>query len=80
MVERDLPGAMTNPLPARYLDGDMLGPDDAMLAEKRCARHCAVCEGDDHHWIDECDDGGEPIQVCKHCAAWRAALNPDGGA
>lgn len=33
-----------------------------------CERHCTVCEGQDHHWMLDCDeDTGEPIMVCKHC-------------
>lgn len=32
-----------------------------------CARHCTVCDGEDHHWLDDCDPDGEPVKVCKHC-------------
>lgn len=36
-----------------------------------CARHCTVCDGADHHWLDDCDPDGEPVMVCKHCPAVR---------
>lgn len=37
-----------------------------------CARHCSVCEGQDHHWMPACDEAtGEPMMVCKHCDASR---------
>lgn len=33
-------------------------------------RRCSECEGQDHHWMEACDDdSGEPIWVCKHCDA-----------
>lgn len=34
-----------------------------------CVRHCEVCQGSDHHWMEECDENGEPVWVCKHCEA-----------
>jgi len=43
----------------------------AILANRPCERHCAICDGDDHHWLAECDSDGAPIMVCKHCEAWR---------
>lgn len=36
-----------------------------------CARHCTVCDGADHHWLDDCDPDGKPVMVCKHCSAIR---------
>lgn len=37
--------------------------------EIKC-RHCSVCEGQDHHWLEDFDeDTGEPIWACKHCDA-----------
>lgn len=35
-----------------------------------CAKHCSVCEGQDHHWMPDFDEeSGDPIMVCKHCDA-----------
>lgn len=32
-------------------------------------RHCSICEGNDHHWLEDCDkESGEPVYVCKHCS------------
>lgn len=43
-----------------------------------CRFQCSVCEGMDHHWLDHCpEDGGEPIQVCKHCPATRPYPDDD---
>ena len=43
-----------------------------------CARHCSICEGDDHHWTPECDDEtGEPVMACKHCDAVRPYADED---
>lgn len=36
-----------------------------------CPRKCSECKDSDHHWIVECDESGEPIQICKHCSATR---------
>ncbi len=54
-------------------DEEPLTIDGANLAGKTCELRCSVCEGEDvlHHWIDDCADEGDPIQVCKHCPAWR---------
>lgn len=54
-------------------DEEPLTIDAANLAGRPCEIRCSVCEGDDdlHHWLDECSDEGDPIQVCKHCPAWR---------
>ncbi len=54
-----------------HSDGEPLSMEGAIAANRPCATHCTVCEGEDHHWLDECADEGDPIQVCKHCNAWR---------
>ena len=36
--------------------------DHAALREKPC-RRCAICEGLDHHWLDDCDETGEPTRL-----------------
>ncbi len=51
--------------------------EGALLALSPCARHCDMCDGDDHHWMPDCDDEGEPLMVCKHCPAWRATRDDD---
>lgn len=49
--------------------------DDAIQAARSAAgcRTCSECVGDPHHWIEHCDDPGEPDPfvgyVCKHCEA-----------
>lgn len=43
-----------------------------------CARHCSVCEGMDHHWMDDFDDTGEPILACKHCDTVKPYPEDDG--
>lgn len=45
--------------------------EGALAALSPCIRHCTVCDGEDHHWMADCDDAGEPVMVCKHCPAWR---------
>jgi len=43
----------------------------ADLADKPCERTCEGCDGQ-HHWQDDFElVSGDPIQVCKHCPAWR---------
>jgi hypothetical protein len=43
-----------------------------------CTHHCSVCEGQDHHWLPDCDDeSGEPIMICKHCEARREIRDDD---
>lgn len=43
-----------------------------------CSRHCVDCEGQDHHWMPDCDeDSGEPVMVCKHCDATRPMTDSD---
>jgi hypothetical protein len=53
--------------------------EGAILALSPCSRHCTICDGDDHHWIIDCDDEGDPIVVCKHCPAWREPREGDEG-
>lgn len=50
--------------PIRSIEG-------AIAANLPCQKHCVDCDGDDHHWIEDCDNSGEPLMVCKHCPAWR---------
>ncbi len=52
-------------------------PEGALAALSPCWRHCTVCDGQDHHWLPECDDAGEPLMVCKHCPAWREMKEGD---
>ena len=43
-----------------------------------CKLHCAECEGEDHHWMPDCDDEtGDPVMVCKHCEATRPMRDDD---
>jgi hypothetical protein len=33
-----------------------------------CERHCSICEGQDHHWMEDFDEeSGDPVWICKHC-------------
>jgi hypothetical protein len=42
-----------------------------------CPR-CTVCEGEDHHWLEEVDDDHpEGIMACKHCPATRPITDED---
>src|SRR3990167_1922116 len=37
-----------------------------------CARHCTICDGQDHHWmVDHDEESGDMVQRCKHCPARR---------
>lgn len=38
-----------------------------------CARHCTVCDSDDHHWMPYGypDENDNPLMACKHCPALR---------
>lgn len=52
--------------------------EQLMLAGRRCERHCSICEGQDHHWMPDCDeDSGGPVMVCKHCDARREVTDED---
>lgn len=44
-----------------------------------CARHCTVCEGQDHHWSYDGDQNqdGEPLMGCRHCPALRPFTDDD---
>lgn len=43
-----------------------------------CTKHCSVCEGQDHHWMLDCDEEtGDPLAVCKHCPARREPVDSD---
>jgi hypothetical protein len=61
-----------------HYDEEPLTIERANLAGQPCDRQCSSCEGttDLHHWLDECADEGDPINICKHCEAWRP-YNPD---
>jgi len=61
----------------QHLDGEPMTIEGANAAGRPCERHCSVCEGMDHHWMDDCTDEGEPVQVCKHCEAWRPYQDDD---
>lgn len=65
---------------AHQLDDDeenLRTPQGKSLALKPCTvGPCTVCEGEDHHWLPECDDLG-PFYVCKHCPAWREMSDDD---
>ena len=52
--------------------------EGAILASRPCERQCVDCNGDDnHHWIAECPEHGDPVMVCKHCDAWREMTDDD---
>lgn len=72
-TQAELDEAISN---AREAD-ELRSAEGAIAAVFPCDRHCAVCEGHDHHWLPECDDLGEPIMVCKHCPAWREMSDDD---
>ena len=55
MRELDGPSELSEPDP----------PDEPGL----CTKKCPVCKGSDHHWLEDCDDQGNPIYRCKHCSA-----------
>lgn len=57
----------------RFLDDEPLTELNKLKALTDCAKRCVQCNGngETHHWLEECDDDGEPIEVCKHCDAWR---------
>jgi len=41
-------------------------------------RRCTDCEGQDHHWMPDCDEEtGLPVMVCKHCEATREITDAD---
>ncbi len=43
-----------------------------------CGIHCAECEGEDHHWMPDCDEEtGELMMFCKHCEASRVITDED---
>lgn len=42
-----------------------------------CVYKCGVCAESDHHWLEDCDDKGEPRMVCKHCSAVREYTDED---
>lgn len=58
-------------------EDELRSAEGAILALSPCAKHCTVCDGNDHHWLIEFDDAGEPLAVCKHCPAWREIRDDD---
>ena len=41
-------------------------------------RRCTGCEGQDHHWMPDCDEEtGLPLMVCKHCETTRPYTDDD---
>ncbi len=42
-----------------------------------CRRHCSVCEGQDHHWMQAYEADGTPIMICKHCDVERPMYESD---
>lgn len=36
--------------------------------QKECSIVCTVCEGYNHHWLEDFDDNDEPVWSCKHCS------------
>ncbi len=73
---RSAGAAMTdhsNPTPA----DEFRTAHGAILATRSCEHHCADCEGEDHHWMLECPEDGDPLMVCKHCDAWREIRDED---
>lgn len=49
----------------------------AVAAQYPCPRHCTECEGQEHHWMEDCPDVGDPVMACKHCDAWREMTEAD---
>ena len=72
-TQQELDEAIAN---AREVD-EVRTTEGAVAALYPCDRHCTVCDGDDHHWMPDCDDAGEPVMVCKHCPAWREMTDAD---
>lgn len=41
-------------------------------------RRCVGCEGEEHHWMVECDDARpEGVMACRHCPAVRPITDAD---
>ena len=54
-------------------DQAMRRPADSVSTEQTC-RRCSECQGENHHWLEHCDDPAEVAEpfvgyVCKHCDA-----------
>lgn len=55
-----------------------ISSDQRIAAMNTCKVHCPACEGQDHHWMPNCDeDNGQPVMQCKHCEARRAYTDED---
>jgi hypothetical protein len=55
-----------------------ISAEQRMLGMNTCRVHCSVCEGQDHHWMPDCDeDNGQPYMACKHCDARREYQDDD---
>ena len=61
----------------REPDDEFRTMEGAIAANRPCERHCEQCDGEDHHWMPECPDNGDPLMVCKHCPAWREMTDQD---
>lgn len=55
------------------------GKREIGVFEMRCARHCDMCDGRDHHWdyFGDEDAEHEPLIACKHCCALRYMTQDD---
>lgn len=44
--------------------------DPRTVAESPACRRCADCTGQEHHWLEDCDEStGWVGYSCKHCPA-----------
>ena len=73
----DLPQNIAAAISQAEPEDEVRTAEGTILAKTPCARHCTGCEGEDHHWMPECDGVGEPLMVCKHCPAWREITDED---
>ena len=73
----EIPASITNAMKDAAMVDEFRTAEGAIAASRPCEKHCTVCEGMDHHWMDECPDEGEPLMVCKHCPAWREITDED---
>ena len=57
---------------------DPISPEQRAAAMNTCKIHCTVCDGQDHHWMPNCDeDNGQPYMACKHCDARKEYADED---
>ncbi len=56
--------------------GEQVDLDSAAPSDK--CRRCTDCEGEEHHWMVECDDDRpQGVMGCKHCLATRPITDAD---